>query len=94
MGKIWRSLFTRVSRRMKLMARTSQTLSSPSSRLRKSGTEFQPGKEFSIRVHARYGPDVCIVNVEAEESGREHGLPAVEKHELRCCHMRPRGAWA
>lgn len=34
------------------------------------------------------------MNVEAEESGREHGLTAVEKHELRCCHMRPRGAWA
>lgn len=36
----------------------------------------------------------CVVSVEAEESGREKGLTAVEKHDLRCCHMRPRGAWA
>lgn len=32
--------------------------------------------------------------MEAEESGRENGLTGVEKHDLKCCHMRPRVAWA
>lgn len=32
--------------------------------------------------------------MEAEESGRENGLTGVEKHDPRCCHMRPRVAWA